>query len=365
MKHFKFFVVIMLMAAGAAYAADAYWVSFSENFGGGRKFVMKIDKVGNVLISPVQVAGPAEQFSGPTAISKQGSNLYFYTTADFVNNAYKIRRLVIDTSTFNILDDDVSNLGTSDPDFLQLGQLNPDHLFLAYEKAKKSGNPQPEAPQREDNGSLRGVELNLGGLPINNKWRLSPRTDGGNDQGSVSEDGRMALSNDHDSPPDKVYAQSLNSLSQPARDPKVITNYEDTFVDIGSVDVSNTLSNGLRFAVYQVSNREKVSEPPPSSILLQRISDTTGARVGTPYILNTDFRFTNRQVLAIDPDGHFVLFTSMGSAPVDVAAPANGCEDLVFQALNSNGTADGDPISLVEGCDLEIFSISGIDIDFD
>jgi hypothetical protein len=369
-------IVLFALCVSSAVAEKAYWLTFSDSsyyYGAGtaqigRKFLMKIDQDGNILMDPVEIyAGEGKVPTGATAIWDQGDVVYFWTPAEFGSNGFKIGRGIFDIATNTVTSFVVTNLETSDPEYLQAGKYNNGFAFLTFEKPPSGGGEQPPAaPQREDNGSLRAAEVNTSGLPTNNRWRLCPRTDGGNDQGGLAADGRFALSNDHDSPPDKLYTQRLNSLNTPAANPKVVTNFEDTFADIESVDITNDQGNGLRFVLYQLGFGDRAIDPTEPAIVLQRVDSTTGDKKGKPILISDDFRFDWRQVIAVDPDGDFVIFSSAGDAvPVTGIAGAQECEDLVYQALNNKGQPSGSPIVLLDGCDLEIFSFMGLDIALD
>jgi hypothetical protein len=115
---------------------------------------------------------------------------------------------------------------------------------------------------------FKGFGMTKKGLPDGSSWRLCPATEGGHELGSVSADGLVALSNNSDSPDDKLYYQMLDAGALPVGSPTVVGG-NSINSDIKAADVTNALSSGNRYVVY-VSN---------AGILLQ-IVDAAGNKMG-------------------------------------------------------------------------------------
>lgn len=368
-KCFSIIVVLLTCFIAAAQATDMYWVSFGGAGFGDSKFLMQIDQNGNITKDPCEVVMGSQfgNLPGATALGKNGIKLTMWMVGGFRPPGYWVYRATINKSNCAVTSFIKTNIWTSDWSFLQASQIDTGN-FLTIERPKPSGGGG-NSPMFFDNGVLWAAAVTKSGQGTGDLWRLSPRTQYSNDVGGVAPDAMMALSNDHDSPPDKLYTQALNRHGLPTQiDPFVITNYDGTDLDFQSVDVSNPMANGRRFAVYTsgFGRQTGAAGGAPvgaADVIVQQINGVTGDKIQSPRTINSSFRGGFLQTVAVDPKGRFVLFT-LGVGPF--ARPQNGIcgfgDELLYQALDGTGHAAGDPISLVDGCTLGLFGIQGIDI---
>jgi len=230
---------------------NQYWISFGSDDPTDARYLMKIDNAGNVTI-PATAVIPASKVggvTGSTAISADGNELNLWTFGTG-NAVYRAR---ISTSGLSLLSIKKTSLVAKSQSTLQSSQGT--KRFLAIEQPSQV---------------MRAYELKSSGLPDNTKWRLSPRTDGGHETGSVSADGLAAISNDLDSPNDRLYFQKLKSSGLPANNPTVVASGKITGCDVSSLIGSN------RYVLYQTED---------GRLFLQVITDA-GAKLGAPILLH-------------------------------------------------------------------------------
>lgn len=237
-------------------SSNDYWLSFGGSDPGDGKYLMKVDSLGNILIN-AKLSVPAGTYAsivGATALAPRGCcKLQLYASGA----GGSILRSLIDKASLALLKTKKTIATSPDPLNLQVTQRKQVPAFLAL--------TQPD-------GVFRAFELNTKGLPDGTTWRLSPRTDGGHELGSVSADGLAALSNNSKTPTDTLYLQMLGSNGRPVNDPTVVA------VDsIFAVDISNELSSSRRFVVYATDD---------GRVLLQVVDALTGAKLGRPIALN-------------------------------------------------------------------------------
>lgn len=376
----SFLIAALFFLAAAAQATDLYWVSFGGVSFNDPKFVMQIDQMGNVTMPPCMVVKGSDigGLPGATALGKNGStklNLWMVgqiriaQPAIPVGQKFWIFRAILKKGVCMQVKPNNIGTWTTDWSYLQASQTGSSD-FLTVERPGQTGGGQPPpgvSGQFADNGVLWAALVYNNGMSAGKMWRLSPRTDRGNDVASVASDAMMALSNDHDSPPEKIYTQPLKAHGLPTQIPPfVITNYEGTTVHFPSVDISNTMSNGRRLAAYSSSLPTAAPAGVSANLIkVQQVDGMTGEKILTPQIVDNSPRIGFLQTLAIDPKGRFMLFNRAMGIPVAPNSPKDSCtsgDELVYQALDSTGNAVGSPIVLTEACDLSIFGIQGIDI---
>jgi len=217
-----------------------YYVSYNKLGLASETYVLKIDSSGNILTTPTLVFDDQKVVAapGPTALTPSGSALALYSFA----KGGTVYRSVISKSPLSLLSrTKVTGLTAGGNSTLQVTQ-NAGAFFLAF------ANPDDV---------YRGFGLTSSGLWSGSKWRLSPRTDGGHDSGSLSADGLVAGSNDFDPTNDQFYAQPLKSNGLPSGNPAVSAKA----VKITASDISNALAGGKRFLVYKNSDGQIFVQP--------------------------------------------------------------------------------------------------------
>lgn len=294
------FCLLILFAGSMVQASDLYWISFLHH-GVDDVFLMQIDQFGNVTVAPKDIM---DFHSHSTAMASIAGNKLLVWANDG-----DIDRVTVDKATLAF-----SSLKrvahSNDSNALQVTQ-GVGGFFLAYEA----------------NGDvLKGFFLNSKGNFSGTSFRLSPRTDGNMANGGVSADGLMAFAK-APGPNDKLYIQPLSN-GHPVGDPVIVANGE-----IDSADISNPLSGGIRFVVYQNDGSRQ--------IMLQPIDSVTAAKKGTVKVLAAADPDHSDQMIAIDPLGRFLIFSD----------DAQGCNvsSMYYQALDVMGNASGSRKELV-GC---------------
>lgn len=234
---------------------NEYWVSFGGSFTTESKYLMKINASG-AITKPSKDVVKAASFgstSGATALSLKGKDKLFLWIA---GGSGAIYRAQLDKATLALLSMKKLSISTSNTDVLQVTQ-GATKYFLAMERPVRI---------------FKGFGLTSKGLPDTTSWRLSPHTEGGHETGSVSADGRMALSNDANPPADQLYIQPLGTDGHATGQPVVVS--PSNAGDIESADVSNTLT-GKRFVVYFTD----------TGLYLQMVDASTGMKIGSRLLL--------------------------------------------------------------------------------
>jgi hypothetical protein len=299
---FGFFIIVFALAI-TAHAETRYWISWSHH-GTNDDYLMAINQFGDIVVQPKLIFNTHCHSTSIASIS--GSKLVYFANDD------DVFRGVVDKNTFAVSGPSVV-LHSSDDSSLQITQ-GASTFFLSAETTDEV---------------LRGFKLNSKGKPSGSTFRLSPRTDGGNDVGGVSADGRMAFSVDEDGPQDKIYLQPLKVSGLPEGDPALAASADD----INDVDVSNVLPGGNRFLLYRDNTAKR--------LILRVVDATTGANKGGTIDLGATDPDHEDQMVAIDPLGGFVLFSD-DVQPCDVSG-------LFFQALDATGHGSGKRKEII-GC---------------
>lgn len=319
------FVFCLFFAVNSISASDLYWISFNHH-GTDDCFIMQIDALGNITIQPKVVF--QDYHSHSTAITSNGGTQIFY----YANAASddEIRRGTVDKQTLAIGGGEIISFVVNASNGLQATQ-GASKFFLAFET---SGDV------------LKGFGLTKKGkLDGSSGIRLSPRTDGANEEGGVSADGRMAFSLNTGSPGTDLYLQPLKANGIPTGLPSVVGSG-----DLDSADVSNVLAGNIRFAIFMDNTSNQVR--------LQRVDATTGAKIGGPSVIGTANPDHSDQMAAVDPLGRFVIYS-------DNAQPC-AVSSMFYQALDATGNASGGRKELL-GCAFQneqasVHGIRGFDI---
>jgi len=313
------FIILQVSLAGILQAADLYWISLmNENVIGESASIMQIDETGKVTIaSKVVVSSPQLENIGcdsSTAIAqgKAGKiNMWIACESD-------IMRAVVTKSNLSATISKTT-LTTTDDDAIQASPG-----LLAIETG---------------NSVLKAFGVLQNGLPDGTTFRLSPRTDGGNDEGGISSDGKVAYSVDFDPDVERLYLQPLNNNHRPDGDPMVVASSPD----IDSVDVTNPLANGKRFVSFYDDSVD--------TIFVQVVNAELN-KLGPRKVIAFAGDIDEDQTSAIDPLGRFVLFVLRDSCPDD---------QLFFQGLDSAGNPTG-PAKAIIDCEDGDGNIEGLNI---
>jgi hypothetical protein len=227
---------------------------------------------------------------------------------------------------------------TTDDDTLQVTQKGSNNFLII------------EEPGRQ----LDAVPVAASGLPSGKPWALAPKAPRVNDEGSIAPDARVVITNrnvpDVKRPPaDQIYIQLLDSNGKPRGNPKLLA----TIQDIEANDVTNPLADGKRFVVYVA---DKGTAPPDNKLFLQ-VVNSSGSKIGAPVLINVPpTRDQDDQNVAIDQDGHFVIFTIGGNNFGCI-----GHDILVYQALTAAGKKTG-PLKPIAKCGFVKDDIVNIDM---
>jgi len=308
-------VVFSACLLAGTVCADIYWVSFNADDGHGI-YLMQINETGKILKTPEEIADEksVENCDCSTAIGNSGDYLYIWIT----NENNHLLGVYVDKKTAKAEGKPRILAASTQTDDV-LGCTQNDNLpFLAYVVKDRS---------------YRAYGVKSTGMLDGKYWRLSPRTEGGVNDAAISPDGEMSVVVDTDSPIHKIYAQPLRSSdSKPFGDPKVIGAGRQ----VGSVDVTNVLGNGLRLVVYGDVQLRKVFG--------QFVHPVSGEKVGLPKTLVSLWKPEEawQDSLAIDPLGRFLLFTHYPQK-------CNNNDLIYFLPLKTDGTAASQPQELV-GC---------------
>jgi hypothetical protein len=318
--------------AGNLEAIDSYWVTFSGDCGCDEIYVMQIDQNGNITVPPKAVLSIAEASANTSALSKNGPakiNLFHW------NRDAKLTRTIIDKATLNVNSTKKTKITTKDGGFLQVTQKDKDNFIIGELKT----------------GPLAAFKLSPSFVPKAPGANLDTKISMSNDEASLSSDGLVLVTNRSDldaNTPDQLFVQLLDDKGVPKGEPRLIASFQD----IEASDVTGPLQNGQRFVVYVVDS----GTTPDDKLLLQKIS-STGAKIGSPKLINTPpNREEDNQVVAIDPLGRFILFTIQGDA--------YGCTSqdiLVYQKLNGKGKKSG-TLKVLAGCNYSTDDIMNLDI---
>src|SRR5262245_36699759 len=323
--------------AGQIQKTDFYWITFSGDSDNDPVFLMQIDSSGNVIRAPKAVFGAARFGSqtGATALGKNGNklNLWHWGGKDI------LYRGLINTSTMASAGlKQVPTVITTDDDTLQVTQKGSKNFLIV------------EEPGRQ----LFAVPVAASGLPSGKPWELAPKAPRVNDEGSIAPDAGAVITNrnvpDVKRPPaDEVYLQLLNAEGKPRGNPQLLA----TIQDIEATDVTNALAGGKRFVVYVA---DKGTAPPDNKLFLQ-VVNASGSKVGAPSLINVPpTRDQDDQNVAIDQDGHFVIFTIGGNN-----FGCTGKDILVYQALTPAGKKSG-PLKAIAKCGFVRGDIINIDM---
>ena len=112
-----------------------------------------------------------------------------------------------------------------------------------------------------------------------------------------------------------------------------------------SIDISNPLPGNVRYLVDRgYSGADTV-------VRVRMIDAVTGKRVSPPVTIATS-SYTFVQNVAVDPDGHFVIYSEVGESscpPGHFSTGTLASSNLWFQKLGSGGVPVGNRIKIV-GC---------------
>jgi len=313
---------LSLVAFTAHLSADQYWITFvGEGAVAEEIFLLQIDGNGNVLHGPESLFTASQLSICDTATAiAQGKPgfLNLWLACEDV-----IVRSEIDKTTLVAKALKDTGLTTTDDDALQATE---DGSLLAVATG---------------NAVFRGFVMLANGAREGTSFRLSPRTDGGHEEGSISADGRVALSNDFDPNVERLYLQPLSSTHRPKGDPVVVA----TGSDISSTDISNPLVNGRRFVIS--------FDEATGLITLQAVTSAF-AKVGGIKTVGTPGENDEEQIMAIDPSGHFIVYARTDDSCAHTR--------LLYQALDANGNAVGAAKNIIACGDLDDQNMEGLDM---
>jgi hypothetical protein len=313
----QFITLIVFSAcllAGSA-LADTYWVSFNGDDGHGI-YMMQINETGKILRAPLEVVTEAaiENCDCSTAIGNHGEYLYLWITNE-------------ESHLFGVHVEKETVKAESKPKIFPT-LINTDDVLACTQNANL-----PFIALLTKGNVYRALGVKSSGFVDGTSWRLSPRTEGGAYNSTISADGEMSVVVNTESSLHKIYAQALRaSNSRPIGDPVVVGNGKA----IGSVDVTNILGNGLRLVVYGDTHQHK--------IFGQFVHPVSAQKVGSPKLIANlwDPEEASQNSLAVDPLGRFLLFTHY-------PAKCNHNDLIYFVPLTATGTAAGTIKELV-GC---------------
>ena len=311
---------------------DSYWITFSGDCGCDDFYIMKIDQLGNILVPPKAVLAIADVGANTAALSKNGTsklNLYYW------NKAGKLSRVILDNTALNVLSKKNTKIATKDGEFLQVTQKDKGNYILGERLT----------------GPLALYQISSTHVPKNPGWDIDANITMTDDEASMSADGLVVATNRSDldaNTPDQLFVQLLDDKGVPQGSAKLIAKY----TDIEATDVTNELPNGIRFVVYVVDS----GTTPDDKLFLQKI-DSTGNKKGNKILINTPpNREENKQTVAIDPLGRFVVFTIQGDK-----FGCYGQDILMYQALADTGKKSG-PLKVLAGCNYSSDDIQSLDI---
>jgi hypothetical protein len=338
---FRNLVLITILAlafanipAASKQSKALYWICYSDFYKSHSRFLMQIDSSGNIVKAPKMLSLPFQFDSAATAIAMSHSgdgNILMW----FAGKGGSIFRVLINKQEMNVTQMSKIDLHTGLLQSFSATQ-KPDDNFLAL---KTTGN------------GLRAFPIFSSGFPIliKGSWPISPGRIGSNHQGfakqqvGISSDGRMSFWIDTKPHEPRLYVQPLDQDGKIHGAPEFIVDVFNTpFGTFGGVDLTNELPEKRRFVVY-VYRPEDRGGSIPDHLFLQVIDSDSGEKVGPRKTLYSPIEFSFPQNLAaIDPLGKFVIFED---------------EDLMFQALDSNGAKKGALKTLVPN-----ITLSGIDL---
>jgi len=300
------FLCLLLLGA-TLQASDRYWLSWNHH-GTDDCYLMAIDELGNQIVKPHVIFNDFHAHATAVASISSTKLAYWANSAEGSN---EIHRGTVDKNSFAVSGvKDV--LKDTDNNYLQVTQ-GAAKFFLALESGQSI---------------LKGFPLGSSGDPNGRSFRISPRTDGSNEEGGVSADGRVAFTNNSASPDDRIYLQALQANGLPVNSPVVMKAG-----DFDSVDVSGVLAGNVRYVVYKDVSADELK--------IQTIDATTLQKVGPERTLADMDPDHDDQMTAIDPLGRFVIFSDNVQS-CDVSG-------ILYQALDATGNASGKPKEII-GC---------------
>ena len=426
--HYSLFLLlcgILLTCAISQADERTNWIAFNGT-GGVFKYIMAVDEEGNVLVPPTEILsydvpgtavngepvnpyidgrgdsdddggnsasdnpipGPVGPLDGPCASAlDQDAGLIKYYLLTVQGSVFRFdipkSTLIPTTALPKAILSRTAETKTRDFRTLQSTQnVSTPFLAMVAGNIGKDAFSGPSAGLDNIQGQLQAFKVKAdGSLPVKGR-NISPTTGKFGKIGSISADGKMAVSvretgnddfddiggsctpgsnfsTDNDNGGD-IFATPLGSPA-PAG-PGVLVG--STKPQTGAVDVSNEVTNGVRFVVYATRSLDTPDSSNGDDLILQKIDSHTGAKIGGRHFLqeNIEMDMTFFQGVAIDPEGEFVIFVKR---PVNSTAPGScttsGVEDnlqlanrdsLYFLAVDiTTGEAFGKPILLFSADD--------------
>jgi len=401
------------------------WIAFNGT-GGVFKYIMAVDEEGNILVPPTEILsydvpgtavngepvnpyidptgdsdddggssandnpipGPVGPLDGPCALAlDQDGGLIKYYILTVQGSVFRFdipkSTLVPTTDLPKPILARTAETKTRDFRTLQSTQ-GVSNAFLAMVAGNigKDAFSGPSPGLDNIQGQLQAFKVKADGtLPAKGR-NISPTTSKFGKIGSISADGKMAVSvretgnGDFDDVGGSCVTSGLNTdndnggdiyatpLGSPApAGPGVLVG--STKPQTGAVDVSNEVTHGVRFVVYATRSLDTPDSSNGDDLILQKINSATGAKIGGRHFLqeNIEMDMTFFQGVAIDPEGEFVIFAKR---PVNSTAPGAPCsgggvedtlqlanrDSLYFLAIDiTTGEAFGKPILLFSADD--------------
>jgi hypothetical protein len=304
----KFWLLTFLFLAIASPSfstrTNEYWISYSGDITQydplSRKYLMKIDVVGNVVIQPkIVVIDPFLTLApGNTALSENGSEqlvlwLPGHGRRPESGRDFPIRKATITKSGLSLASMESTTLKTRDPMSLSVAQRSSRNFLVLQRLTRRFP-------------SVRHDIVAYSTTNPSTSWLLT-ECDTGDCTFNVSADGRMFFYSVRDVDL-SLFLQPLGPGGRPVGDSVFIARGLDNWVG----DITRPLRGGKRYCIYEQKD----------SLFLQAVQARSGKKIGERIRIAG-----NASSVVIDPFGQFAVYISR--------------DRLFYQALDALGNPSG------------------------